>query len=93
MIKNDHSSEDACSMSNSEQAIQRARSLAEEIVGLAGELLLSDADIEQVQSRYTMPAIELLGEAEALGILAGSGDRDALAALDRVTSSLAELRE
>jgi hypothetical protein len=62
-------------------------------VGLAGELLLSDADVEHVQSRYTMPAIELLSEAEALGILAGSGDRDALATLDRVTSSLAELRD
>ena len=80
-------------MSNSEQAIQLARSLAEEVVGLAGGLLLSDADVEYVKSRYTMPAIELLSEAEALGILAGSGDQDALATLGRVTSSLAELRD
>jgi hypothetical protein len=65
-------------MSNPEQTMQLARSLAEEVVGMAGEMLLSDADIEHVQRRYTMPAIELLGEAEALGILAGSSDRDAL---------------
>ena len=70
-----------------------ARSPAEEVVGIAGELLLSDADVDYVQRRYTMPAIELLGEAEALGILAGSGDRDALAALHRVTSRLAELKD
>jgi hypothetical protein len=40
-----------------------------------------------------MPVLELLGEAEALGILAGSGDRDALAALHRVTGGLAELKD
>lgn len=79
-------------MSNPEQAMQLARRLAEEVVGVAGELLLSDADVDYVQRRYTMPAIALLSEAEALGILAGSGDRDALAALHRVTSRLAELR-
>ncbi|HEV2922787.1 MAG TPA: hypothetical protein VGW98_02045 [Solirubrobacteraceae bacterium] len=80
-------------MSNPEQTIQLARSLAEEVVGIAGELLLYDADIQHVQRRYTMPVIELLGEAEAVGILAGGGDRDALAALHRVTSRLAELKD
>jgi hypothetical protein len=80
-------------MSTPEQTIQLARSLAEEVVGIAGELLLSDADIQHVQGRYTMPVIELLGEGEALAILAGSGDRDALAALHRVTSRLAELKD
>ncbi len=80
-------------MSSPEHTIQLARSLAEEVVGIAGELLLSDADVDYVQRRYTMPVIELLSEAEALGILAGSGDQDALAALHRVTSRLAELKD
>ncbi|HSZ12640.1 MAG TPA: hypothetical protein VK790_01225 [Solirubrobacteraceae bacterium] len=80
-------------MSNPEQMMQLARDLAEEVVGVAGELLLSDADVEHVQRRYTMPVIELLSEAEALGILAGTGDRYALAALHRVTSRLAGLKD
>jgi imidazole glycerol phosphate synthase subunit HisF len=80
-------------MSNLEQLIWLARILAEEIVGIAGELLLTGTEIEHVQSDYTMPAIKLLSEAEALAILASSGDRDALAALHQVTSRLAELRD
>jgi hypothetical protein len=80
-------------MSNLEQTIRLARILTEEVVGIAGELLLADTDIEHVQSHYTIPAIEFLSEAEALAILAGSGDRDALAALHQITSRLAELRD
>jgi hypothetical protein len=93
MSKSNRSPEDAHPVSNPERTIQLARSLAEEVMGVAGELLLSDTDIEHVRRRYTMPVIELLGEAEALGILAASGDRDALAALHRVTSRLAELKD
>jgi hypothetical protein len=80
-------------MSDAEQTIQLACSLAEEVMGLAGELLLSGAVIEHVRKRYTMPVLELLGEAEALGILASSGDLDALAALHRVTGGLLELKD
>jgi len=80
-------------MSNPEEAVRLVRRLAEEVVGLAGELLLADAAVQRVQSRYAIAAIELLSEAETLGILATSGDRDALAALDGITSRLAELRD
>jgi hypothetical protein len=65
-------------------------------IGLTREHRSSDSvpgDIQHVQGRYRMPVIELLGEGEALAILAGSGDRDALAALHRVTSRLAELKD
>jgi hypothetical protein len=73
--------------------VEFARSLTEEVVRLARELLQAGTGLAYVQTVYTMPVIELLSEAEALGILAGSGDRDALAALDRVTSRLAELKD
>jgi hypothetical protein len=44
-------------MSNPEQAIQLARSLTDEVVGLAGELLLLDADVEHVPRTSLEPCI------------------------------------
>lgn len=75
-----------------DQLIGLTRDLAEDIVALAGELLLSGADIEWVQRQYVVSAIELLADAEAQGVLAAAGDRDALDALGRITDELADLR-
>jgi hypothetical protein len=68
-----------------------ARDLTEEVVRLASELLQAGADLAYVQTVYTIAAIEILSEAEALGVLAASGDQDAGAALDETLSHLAAL--
>lgn len=80
-------------MSYPDETMRLARSLAEEIVRLAGELLQAGADLEHVRADYTIAAIETLREAEALGVLAASGDQNASAALDENLSRLAELRD
>jgi hypothetical protein len=46
-----------------------------------------------VQTVYTIAAIEILSDAEALGVLAASGDQDAGTALDESLSKLAALRD
>jgi hypothetical protein len=73
--------------------VEFARSLTEEVVRLARELLQAGTGLAYVQTVYTMPVIELLSEAEALGVLAASGDQDAGAALDESLSQLAALRD
>ena len=80
-------------MSAPEEAIQLARGRAETIVGLAAEMLLTGTDLSHVQAHYVIPAIELLSEAEAVGVLAAGGDRDAGEALDRIAHKLSELRD
>jgi hypothetical protein len=80
-------------MSYPDEAIRLARGLTEEIVRLASESLQADADLEYVQTVYTIAAIEILSDAEALGVLAASGDQDAPAALDETVSQLAALRD
>jgi hypothetical protein len=76
-----------------DETMRLARGLAEEIVRLARELLQVGADLAYVQSVYTIAAIEILSEAEALGVLAASGDQDAGAALDETVSQLVSLRD
>jgi hypothetical protein len=51
-----------------------ARDLAEEVVRLARELLQAGTDLAHVQTVYTIAAIEILSDAEALGMLAASGE-------------------
>jgi hypothetical protein len=62
-------------------------------VRLARELLQTGADLAYVQTVYTIAAIEILSETEALGLLAASGDQDAGVALDETLSQLAALRD
>jgi hypothetical protein len=80
-------------MSYPDETMRLARGLTEEVVGLASELLQAGADLAYVQTVYTIAAIEILSEAEALGVLAASGDQDAGAALDETLSKLAALRD
>ena len=80
-------------MSNPDETMRLARDLAEEVVRLATELLQAGADLAYVQTVYTIAAIEILSEAEALGVLAASGDQDAGAALNQTLSRLATLRD
>jgi hypothetical protein len=60
---------------------------------LARELLQTGTGLAYVQTVYTIAAIEILSEAEALGVLAASGDHDAGAALDETLSQLVVLRD
>jgi hypothetical protein len=46
-----------------------------------------------VQTDYAIAAIEMLSEAEALGVLAASGDQDARVALDETLFKLVNLRD
>jgi hypothetical protein len=80
-------------MSYPDETMRLARDLAEEVVRLARELLQAGADLTYVQTVYTIAAIEILSEAEALGVLAASGDQDASAALDETLSKLVSLRD
>jgi hypothetical protein len=80
-------------MSYPDETIRLARGLTEEVVRLASELLQAGADLAYVQTVHTIPAIEILSEAEALGVLAASGDQDTSAALDETLSKLAALRD
>jgi hypothetical protein len=80
-------------MSYPDETMRLARDLAEEVVRLARELLQAGAELGHVQTVYTTAAIEMLGEAEALGVLAASGDQGAGGALDETVSKLADLRD
>jgi hypothetical protein len=82
-------------MSYPDENMRLARDLAEEVVRLARELLQAGAELAYVQAVYTTAAIEILAEAEAeaLGVLAASGDQDAGDALDEAVSKLADLRD
>jgi hypothetical protein len=63
------------------------------VVRLARELLQTGADLAYAQTVYTIVAIELLSEAEVVGLLAASGDQNAGAALDETLSELATLSD
>ena len=56
-------------------------------------MLQAGADLTYVQTVYTIAAIEILSEAETLGVLAASGDQNAGAALDETLSKLVSLRD
>jgi hypothetical protein len=70
-----------------------ARDLADEVVGVAAELLLVGINVDHVHSRYVIVAVELLADAEAQGVLAAGGEQAALEELARVVSVLADLRD
>jgi hypothetical protein len=80
-------------MGSPDEAMRLARDLTEEVVRLASELLPEGAELAHVQTDYTIAAIEMLGEAEALGVLAASGNQHARSALDETLSELADLRD
>jgi transcriptional regulator with XRE-family HTH domain len=75
------------------EPMRRARTLTEEVMRLARELLQAGAELAHVQTDYTIAAIEMLGAAEALEALATSGDQDARGALDGTLSKLVGLRD
>ncbi|HEX8714224.1 MAG TPA: hypothetical protein VF706_01540 [Solirubrobacteraceae bacterium] len=72
--------------------IDRARSLVEDLVDLAGELLRLEADIGRVHRRYVVGAFELLTEIEAQSLLAAAGNRSALPAIEGALGQLSRLR-
>jgi hypothetical protein len=80
-------------MGEVEELVRLARDLAEEVVGLASDLLSAGTDIAHVQGRYVAVAVELLADAEAQSLLAAGGDPDALTALAGVAGDLAGLRD
>jgi hypothetical protein len=80
-------------MDEVEELVRLARDLAEEVVGLASELLSAGMEIAHVRSRYVAVAVELLADAEAQSLLAVGGDPDALTALASVAGDLAGLRD
>ncbi|HEY4812394.1 MAG TPA: hypothetical protein VIH71_15180 [Solirubrobacteraceae bacterium] len=80
-------------MDEVEEFVQRARDLAEDVVGLAIELLSAGTDIAQVQGRYVTVAIEFLTDAEVQSLLAAGGDPEALAALTGIVGELSDLRD
>jgi hypothetical protein len=80
-------------MDEVEELVRHARDLAEEVVGLAIELLSAETDVAHVQGRYVAVAVELLTDAEAHSLLAAGGDQYALAVLVSVTADLARLRD
>jgi hypothetical protein len=80
-------------MDEVEEFVQRARDLAEDVVGLAIELLSAGTDIAQVQGRYVTVAIELLTDAEVQSLLAAGGNPEALAALTGIVGELSDLRD
>ena len=80
-------------MSYPDETMRLTRDLTEEVVRLARELLQAGADLAYVQTAYTVVAIELLSEAEALGVLAAGGNQNADAALEETLSQLSALRD
>ena len=80
-------------MDEVEELVRRARDLAEEVVGLAIELLSAGTDVARVQGRYVTIAVELLTDAEAHSLLAAGDDPEALAALTGIAGELADLRD
>jgi hypothetical protein len=80
-------------MDEVEELVRLARDLAEEVVGLASDLLSAGTDVAYVHGRYVAVAVELLTDAEAHSLLAAGGDPDALVALASVAADLARLRD
>jgi chemotaxis protein histidine kinase CheA len=72
--------------------IDRARDLVTEVVELAGRLLNLDTDADRVHRDYSMRAFELLTEAEAQGLLATSGARSSMVALEDQIGRLSRLK-
>jgi hypothetical protein len=80
-------------MNRIEELIGMARDLAEGVVEIAGGLLSTGVDLTLAHIRYVAPAIELLSDAEMLALRAVADDGDALIALERATTALADLRD
>jgi hypothetical protein len=80
-------------MSYPDETMRLARGLTEEVMTLASELLQAGADLTHVHTHYTIAAIEILGDAEALGVLAVGGDQDAGVALEETLSKPVSLRD
>ncbi len=71
--------------------LDRARSLASEVVEIAGELLRSGTAAAWVHRHYVSKALDLLTEVEARSLLAASGDRSSFAALEDPVAQLSRL--
>ena len=65
----------------------------EDVVVLGRALLALGSDIDRVHRGYIVAAFDLLGEAEALAVLAVGGDRFAHEAIEQVVVRLVRLRQ
>jgi hypothetical protein len=80
--RNDPNTEDAQAMDRVSAQIDRARGLVKETVEFAGELLRSGADADRIHRAYIVQAIEIFAEIEAQGLLAASGERSSVFAIE-----------
>ncbi len=79
-------------MDQTDELIDLARSLAEDVVDLAGVLLRSGADLTRIHREYVVSALELLAEAETQALLSSAGDRAARKILESTVVQLERLQ-
>jgi hypothetical protein len=70
------------------QLVGAARRSALQLVARASALLAHGAGLQHVQDDYVVAALELLEDAEAYGVLAAGGDRDAVAVIEHTIREL-----
>lgn len=80
-------------VANFDELVNAARRLADDIVGLASEMLGAGIDAKRVHRRYVTAAFELSEEIEARAVLAAAGDEDAVRRLELLVRELRRLSE
>jgi hypothetical protein len=79
-------------MDDVEALLADARALLEQIVSNAGDRLRGGAEIARIHGHFVERAMRLGEDVEAQALLAGSGDRDALATMRESVQMLRALR-
>jgi hypothetical protein len=67
--------------------------LVASIVRRARAELAAGADVDRIHRRYLRAALRHLEDVEAYAVLAASDDAEALAAIERLLTTLADLRD
>jgi hypothetical protein len=80
-------------MDDVERIVGLARASAYALVSSAGHRMLSGADADRIHAIYVVCGLELLAEIEVYAVLAATGDREALAAINRIRGELRALRD
>jgi hypothetical protein len=73
--------------------IDRARDLVTEMIELARGLLDSGADVDRIHREYVTQALDLLTEIEVQGLLAASGHRSSMIAIENQIGRLSRLKQ